>query len=75
MRRNRDMPLSKEAEELLVNVWELGVVNVWAHNLVPAADLVRAGFVEARDDAEGPWLGLTDRGRRYINIPAPRARA
>ena len=64
------MALSKEAEELLVNVWELGVVNVWAHNLVPAAELVRARLVEARDDAEGPWLSLTDHGRRHVDRPA-----
>jgi hypothetical protein len=58
--------LDDAAEELLVNVWELGVVNVWAHNLVPAADLIRAGYVEVKDDAEGPWLSLTPKGKQRL---------
>lgn len=61
------MALSKEAETLLKAVCEMGGWGVLADNIIAAADLLRAGYVRADDDYEGPRLYYTDKGLKAAN--------
>jgi hypothetical protein len=48
--------LSEEAADLLREAQRHGIANIHAENIVPAAELIRAGLAVARNDMHGPWL-------------------
>lgn len=60
------MSLSSAANAMLAETQEKGYHNVYACEIVPAAELIQAGYAEAHDDVTGPWIDLTEKGKSRL---------